>query len=113
MLTRPRQYALHRNPSLKVEAATIERAKAAIADDGEYGVQQVAARILNFAQAFIGADPSRLESLRAAVEKGFAEAKESWDTPCRSSASKPMPLSWPALTAGPAKGRRSNPRDAR
>ncbi len=62
--------------TLYADPATIEQAKAAIADDGEYGVQQVAERILNFAQAVIGGDPSKLESIRAAVEKGFAEARQ-------------------------------------
>ena len=62
--------------TLHADPAMIEQAKAAIADDGEYGVQQVAERILNFAQAVIGGDPSKLESIRAAVEKGFAEARE-------------------------------------
>lgn len=62
--------------TLYADPATIEQAKAAIADDGEYGVQRVAERILNFAQAVLGGDPSKLESIRAAVEKGFAQAKE-------------------------------------
>lgn len=62
--------------TLYADPTTIEQAKAAIADDGEYGVQQVAERILNFAQAVIGGDPSKLESIRAAVEKGFAEARQ-------------------------------------
>ncbi|MGB7480771.1 MAG: hypothetical protein WA924_10615 [Burkholderiaceae bacterium] len=60
--------------TLSADPETIAEAKAAIADDGEYGVQQVAARILTFAQAAIGGDPSKLASIRAAVEKGFAEA---------------------------------------
>lgn len=62
--------------TLYADPATIEQAKAAIADDGEYGVQKVAERILNFAQAAIGGDPSKLESIRAAVERGFAEARQ-------------------------------------
>lgn len=61
---------------LTIDAATIAKAKAAIADDGEFGVKQVAERILNFAKAAIGNDPSKLEAVRAAVEKGFQQASE-------------------------------------
>lgn len=61
---------------LQVDAATIEKAQAAIADDGEFGVQQVAERILSFARAAIGGDPARLTTIRAAVEKGFKQAAD-------------------------------------
>lgn len=61
---------------LSADPATIDKAKAAIADDGEFGVQQVADRILNFARAAIGDDPSKLATFRAAVEDGFKQAAE-------------------------------------
>ncbi len=61
---------------LTTDAATIEKAKAAIAEDGEFGVRQVAERILNFAKSAIGDDPASLAAVRAAVEKGFQQAKE-------------------------------------
>lgn len=61
---------------LTIDAATIEKAKAAIAEDGEFGVKQVAERILSFAKAAIGSDPSKLEAVRAAVEKGFKQASD-------------------------------------
>ena len=64
---------------LTTDAATIEKAKAAIAEDGEFGVRQVAERILNFAKSAIGAigdDPSKLAAIRAGVEKGFKEATD-------------------------------------
>lgn len=61
---------------LTTDAVTIEKAKAAIADDGEFGVRQVAERILNFAKSGMGDDPSKLAAIRAAVEKGFKEATE-------------------------------------
>lgn len=41
---------------LTADAATIAQARAAIAEDGELGVRQVAERILNFAQGAIGGD---------------------------------------------------------
>ncbi|WP_175625466.1 MULTISPECIES: hypothetical protein [Oxalobacteraceae] len=61
---------------LTTDAATIEEAQAAIAEDGEFGIKAVAERILNFAKSVIGGDPSKLEAIRAAVEKGFKEATE-------------------------------------
>jgi len=61
---------------LSADPATIEAAKAAIAEGGEYSVEKTAERILGFAKAMIGADPSRMESIRAAVEKGFQEAQD-------------------------------------
>ena len=61
---------------LTTDAATIEKAKAAIAEDGEFGVRQVAERILSFAKSAIGDDPSKLAAIRAGVEKGFKEATD-------------------------------------
>ncbi|MFC7297194.1 DUF5610 domain-containing protein [Herminiimonas aquatilis] len=61
---------------LMTDAATIDKAKAAIAEDGEFGVRQVAERILNFAKSAIGDDPSKLAAIRAGVEKGFKEATD-------------------------------------
>lgn len=61
---------------LTADAATIEKAKAAIAEDGELGVRQVAERILNFAKSVIGNDPEKIAAIRAGVEKGFKEATE-------------------------------------
>lgn len=61
---------------LSADPATIEAAKAAIADGGEFSVEKTAERILGFAEAMIGADPSKMESIRAAVEKGFEQAQD-------------------------------------
>jgi hypothetical protein len=60
---------------LTVDPATIEKAKADIAPDGEFGVQKTAERILNFAKLGIGDDPSKIETFRAAIQKGFDEAQ--------------------------------------
>lgn len=61
---------------LNVDPSTIDKAKAAIADDGEFGVTQVAERILSFAKSAIGDDPAKLATVRAAVEKGFEQASD-------------------------------------
>ena len=61
---------------LNADPATIASAKAAIADDGEFGVQQVADRILSFAKMAMGDDPAKLATFRAAVEDGFKQAAD-------------------------------------
>jgi hypothetical protein len=58
------------------DATSIAKAKAAISEDGAYGVLQVASRILNFAKTAIGDDPTKLEKIREAVERGFKAASE-------------------------------------
>jgi hypothetical protein len=59
---------------LQIDPPGIATAKAAIADDGEFGVSQVAQRILGFAKSVIGDDPAKLATVRAAVEQGFQQA---------------------------------------
>ncbi|SMC29775.1 hypothetical protein SAMN02745857_04116 [Andreprevotia lacus DSM 23236] len=61
---------------LSADPATIEAAKQAVSDDGEFGVTNTAERILSFAKAAIGDDPSKLATIRAAVEKGFKDATD-------------------------------------
>ncbi|MDR1701966.1 MAG: hypothetical protein LBR56_04255 [Sporomusaceae bacterium] len=61
---------------LFADAETISKAKADIADDGYWGVDQTAGRILDFAKALIGDDISKLPEIRDAVEQGFAAAKQ-------------------------------------
>lgn len=61
---------------LQADPETIEAAKAAIADGGEFSVEKTSERILSFAKAMIGADPSKMDSIRAAVEKGFQQAQD-------------------------------------
>jgi len=55
-----------------------EEAKANIADDGYWGVTQTANRILDFAKALSGGDPSKIETLKNAVLKGFDAAEKLW-----------------------------------
>jgi hypothetical protein len=60
---------------LAADPATIAKAKADIAEDGEMGVRKVAERILNFAKFGIGNDPAKIETFRAAIQKGFDQAQ--------------------------------------
>jgi len=55
-----------------------EEAQALIADDGYFGVDQTSERIVNFAIAMAGGDPSRLAAIKEGVTKGFNEALDSF-----------------------------------
>jgi hypothetical protein len=61
---------------LTVDQPTIDAAKEAISEDGEFGVRKVSERILSFAKFAMNNDPAQLEKIRDAVQQGFDEAKE-------------------------------------
>ena len=61
-----------------VDAATKAQAQADIADDGYWGVSQTSSRILDFATALTGGDPSKIEAMRDAFKKGYAQAEKTW-----------------------------------
>ena len=63
---------------LEIDQATQDAAIAAIADDGEWGTEATAGRILEFAKALTGGDPDKIEAMRGAFEKGFKAAEEIW-----------------------------------
>lgn len=63
---------------IQVDADTIAQAKADIADDGYWGVEKTSDRILEFAKALSGDDPSKAEELLSAFKKGFDKATEAW-----------------------------------
>ncbi len=50
------------------------KAKEAISEGGEYSVEKVAGRIMDFAKALAGDDPSKIDELQKAVIKGFEGA---------------------------------------
>lgn len=67
-----------RTGNFTVDAATRAQAQADIAEDGYWGVEQTSSRILDFAKALTGGDPSKIEEMREAFEKGFKQATEAW-----------------------------------
>jgi hypothetical protein len=64
----------------EIDLSTISQADAQklIAEDGYFGVDQTSDRIVNFAIAAAGSDPSRLDAIKAGVEKGFKEAQKAF-----------------------------------
>lgn len=61
---------------LTVDPQTKAAATEALSEDGEMGIKNTARRILDFARLGIGNDPSKLDTIRAAVQQGFDEAKK-------------------------------------
>ncbi|MCR5775087.1 MAG: hypothetical protein K6G42_08390 [Lachnospiraceae bacterium] len=61
-----------------VDAATKAQAQADIADDGYWGVEQTSDRILDFAKALAGNDPSKAQQLFDAFKEGYSQAEETW-----------------------------------
>lgn len=60
----------------KISAGDINRAKMSISEDGEFGVNAVSDRLVNFAISISGGDKAKFSELVAAIDEGFAAAKE-------------------------------------
>ena len=67
-----------RSGNYTVDPATKAQAQADIAEDGYWGVNQTSDRIIQFANALTGGDPDKLESMREAFKKGYAQAEKTW-----------------------------------
>lgn len=61
---------------LQASPEDIAAAQAAVAEDGEWGVRKTAERILDFALFAVGGDSSKLDTIRSAIDAGFASARE-------------------------------------
>lgn len=57
---------------------TPEDAQDLIADDGYFGVEQTSQRIFDLAVGIAGGDPTRVDAIRAGVDKGFQEAYDAF-----------------------------------
>lgn len=67
-----------RSGNFTVDPATKAQAQEDISEDGYWGVKQTSQRILDFANALTGGDPSKLQSMRDAFEKGYKQAEKTW-----------------------------------
>ena len=61
-----------------VDAATKAQAQEDISEDGYWGVKKTSERILDFAKALAGDDPSKADKMLDAFKKGFEEATGVW-----------------------------------
>ncbi|EKD39886.1 MAG: hypothetical protein ACD_75C00262G0004, partial [uncultured bacterium] len=57
---------------------TPEDAQDLIADDGYFGVEQTSQRIFDLAVGIAGGDPTKLDAIKAGVDKGFQEAYDAF-----------------------------------
>ncbi|MHB8129391.1 MAG: hypothetical protein ACYDEX_10365 [Mobilitalea sp.] len=71
-------YTLLREGKLEVDPETRAQAQKDIAEDGYWGVDKTSERMLSFAKALSGGDPSKANEMIDAVKKGFEEATKAW-----------------------------------
>jgi hypothetical protein len=71
-------YALLREGKLEVDPETSAQAQKDIAEDGYWGVDQTSERMVSFAKALAGSDPSKANLMIDAVKKGYEEAAKAW-----------------------------------
>lgn len=62
--------------SLGITSDDVAAAQDAISEDGEFGVDAVSDRLVDFAIAVSGGDKSKLSELVSAIDKGFSEASK-------------------------------------
>ncbi len=67
-----------REGRIEVDAETRAKAQADIAEDGYWGVNATSDRIVDFAQALTGGDPSKLNDMMEAFKKGYEQAEKTW-----------------------------------
>lgn len=69
-------FSFHPDLSPEAQNALIAQAKIDIGEDGYYGVKQTSSRILDFAKAITGGDPSKISMMRDSIQKGFDEVRQ-------------------------------------
>lgn len=72
------QIAVGEGEFQEITTITPEQASGLIAEDGYWGAAQTADRIVDFAKGMLAGDPARAEEVRAALQAGFAQAKEAF-----------------------------------
>lgn len=63
---------------LQVDKETIEQAKADVAEDGYFGVEQTSDRIVSFAKALAGDDKELAGQMMDAFKEGYKQARDAW-----------------------------------
>lgn len=67
-----------REGNYTVDPEVAAKAKEDIGEDGYWGVKQTSERMVSFAKALTGGDPSKVESMRDAIKKGYDAAAKVW-----------------------------------
>lgn len=71
-------YALLREGKVQVDPETKAQAQKDIAEDGYWGVEQTSERLVSFAKALTGGDPSKADEMIEAIKKGYEAAEKAW-----------------------------------
>lgn len=71
-------YQMLREGKVQVDDETMAQAQKDIADDGYWGVEQTSNRLVEFAKALSGGDPSKADKMIDAVKRGLEQAKKAW-----------------------------------
>lgn len=71
-------YTMLREGRLEVDPETRAQAQLDIAEDGYWGVEKTSERLVSFAKALTGGDPSKVDMVIKAVKKGYEEAEKAW-----------------------------------
>ncbi len=71
-------YGLLREGKVQVDPEVSAQAQKDIGEDGYWGVVKTAERLVSFAKALTGGDPSKADLMIGAVKKGFEEATKTW-----------------------------------
>jgi hypothetical protein len=56
----------------------VKWAQEQISENGYWGVEQTSERLFSFAKALTGGDPSKIQLMRDAIDKGFEAAERQW-----------------------------------
>ncbi len=64
------------NGDITVDEKTAEEAKKSLEEDGYWGVKQTSDRMVSFAKALTGGDPSKIDEMISAFEKGYKQATD-------------------------------------
>ena len=67
-----------REGKFTVDPETKAQAEKDIAEDGYWGVEATSQRIIDFANALTGGDPSKIDAMKDAFLKGFKQAEKTW-----------------------------------
>ncbi len=98
-----------RSGEYTVDEATANQAKADIAEDGYWGVEQTSDRLVSFAKALAGSDPAKAENMINAVKTGYEQATKAWGGELPEICQKTLDATlkkldeWKTSTAEPAK----------
>ncbi len=68
----------NRGQGVRIDAQARAEAQSMIEGDGEYSVETVSDRIVDFAKAISGGDKSKIETLRKAIDRGFEAAAKAF-----------------------------------